>query len=248
MQQDVLKIYNGFKSADPAWKDSAVALEKKIAALKLEHDNETKKLENVAKLKDEFKEKLPLPAFGTEDTYSIEEARLAIPLLGSDEGSTKLFSTNNPGGVTLEEFWNKLLLFVEAGNLNEAATKKLLGTLLFVEPYKAYMDNKDESIKNILQILIDRFGSIHTIADKVKALDNLKRRDGEKIQSVMNRCAILIDATKHMVPENEREMRQKLLLTQNLLKLVKPKARSALMAHRASAARAGYNIEYKELL
>ena len=72
MQQDVLKIYNGFKSADPAWKDSAVALEKKIAALKLEHDNETKKLENVAKLKDEFKEKLPLPAFGTEDTYSIE--------------------------------------------------------------------------------------------------------------------------------------------------------------------------------
>ena len=97
-------------------------------------------------------------------------------------------------------------------------------------------------------ILIDRFGSIHTIADKVKALDNLKRRDGEKIQSVMNRCAILIDATKHMVPENEREMRQKLLLTQNLLKLVKPKARSALMAHRASAARAGYNMGYKELL
>ena len=248
MKQDMLKIYNGLANKDPAWKDSYVALDKKIAELKLEHDNETKKLENVAKLKDEFKEKLPLPAFGTEDTYSIEEARLAIPLLGSNEGSTKLFSTNNPGGVTLEEFWNKLLLFVEAGNLNEAATKKLLGTLLFGEPYKAYMDNKDKSIKDILQILIDRFGSIHTIADKVKALDNLKRRDGEKIQSVMNRCAILIDATKHMVPENEREMRQKLLLTQNLLKLVKPKARSALMAHRASAARAGYNMGYKELL
>ncbi len=37
-------------------------------------------------------------------------------------------------------------------------------------------------------------------------------------------------------------------MTQNLLKLIKPGAKNAIVAHRASAARAGYNLSYKELL
>ena len=247
MQNDILRLYKTI-NRDNNLKLSIETIEGRIKDLTLENEKEEQKLKNIANLKSEFKEKLPLPTFGTEDAVNAEAARLSIPCLGMDN-SSKLYSPQiNQGIVTLEEFWNKLSLFVEAEGLSEAGTKKLFGLLMFGEPYRAYFDNKDKPIKDILQILIDRFGSVHTIADKLKALDNMSRGDGEKIQGVMNRCNILVDATKYLVPENEREMRQNVLMTQNLLKLVKPKAKNAILMQRSSAARAGYNLSYKELL
>ena len=247
MQNDILRMYKTL-NRDGSLKLSIETIEGRIKDLTVETEKEEQKLKNIANLKSEFKEKLPLPTFGTEDNINVETARMAIPCLGMDN-SNKLYSPQiNQGAVTLEEFWNKLSLFVEAEGLSEAATKKLFGILMFGEPYRAFFDNKDKPIKDILQILIDRFGSVHTIADKLKALDNMSRGDGEKIQGVMNRCNILVDATKYIVPENEREMRQNVLMTQNLLKLVKPKAKNAILMHRSSAARAGYNLSYKELL
>ena len=247
MQNDILRMYKTL-NRDGSLKLSIETIEGRIKDLTVETEKEEQKLKNIANLKSEFKEKLPLPTFGAEDAVNAEAARLSIPCLGMDN-SSKLYSPQiNQGTVTLEEFWNKLSLFVESEGLSEAGTKKLFGLLMFGEPYRAYFDNKDKPIKDILQILIDRFGSVHTIADKLKALDNMSRGDGEKIQGVMNRCNILVDATKYLVPENEREMRQNVLMTQNLLKLVKPKAKNAILMQRSSAARAGYNLSYKELL
>ena len=252
MQNDILRMYKAM-NRDGNLKLSIETIEGRIKDLTLENEKEEQKLKNIANLRSEFKEKLPYPAtFGTVNDINIESARLSIPSFGNNNvgnmHDVRMTIASGQTTISLEEFWHKLLEYAESISLTEEATKKLLGMCLFGEPHRVFFDNKDKSLKEMLQILVDRFGAIHTIADKLKALENISRLEGEKIQATMNRCNILVDATKYLVPENEREMRQNVLMTQNLLKLVKPGAKNAIVAHRASAARAGYNLSYKELL
>ena len=252
MQNDILRMYKTI-NRDGNLKLSIETIEGRIKDLTLENEKEEQKLKNIANLRSEFKEKLPYPAtFGTVNDINIESARLSIPSFGNNNvgnmHDVRMTIASGQTTISLEEFWHKLLEYAESISLTEEATKKLLGMCLFGEPHRVFFDNKNKSLKEMLQILVDRFGAIQNIADKLKALENISRLEGEKIQATMNRCNILVDATKYLVPENEREMRQNVLMTQNLLKLVKPKAKNAILMQRSSAARAGYNLSYKELL
>ena len=200
MQNDILRMYKAM-NRDGSLKLSIETIEGRIKDLTLENEKEEQKLKNIANLKSEFKEKLPCPTFGTENEVNVEKARLTIPFFGnSNNGSfhnTTIPFSGSQSTIALDEFWHKLFAFAESENLSEQATKKLLGMCMFGEPHKVFFDNKNKDLKDILQILVDRFGSIHTIADKLKALDNMSRHEGEKIQGCMNRCNILIDATTH---------------------------------------------------
>ena len=198
---------------------------------------EEKTLSDVSTLSDKFKQKLQQPKLGTNEKINIEEARLAVPLFSDDKDT-----------ANLQEFWHKLVCYSEAEKYSEQAVKNLLSLLLQGRPYRSFYENKNKSLQEICDILIDRFGNVSTISDKVKALDSITRKDNEKLSGVMSRVAELIEATKYLVKESDRDVRYEILMTNNLLKLASSKAKQAMLVQRTKAARSGYIVNYKDLL
>ena len=197
---------------------------------------EEDKFKKIADLKNAHQQRLKMPTFGTNDKYDHEVVALTTPSF-----------RHNDDKLTLEEFWNKVCSLTENENLSEKAVKNLLSCLLSGEAYQAYFDNKSKSLEEIVQVLIDRFGDIQTIQDKLQSLQDITREPGEKLASVMRRVSTLIDKTKHIVEQNEQSMRYDLLMTENLIKLCSQRARQRLLNERAKAARSGYNLPYKNL-
>ena len=199
-------------------------------------ENEEDKFKKIAELKNAHQQRLKMPSFGTNDKYDIEVVALTCPSF-----------RNGDDKLSLEEFWNKVCSLTENENLSEKAVKNLLSCLLSGQAYQAYHDNKSKTLQEILQVLIDRFGDIQTIEDKLQSLQYISRQPGEKLASVMRRVSALIDKTKHIVDPNEQSMRYNLLMTQNLINLCSQKARRIVLSERAKAARSGYNLPYKNL-
>ena len=198
---------------------------------------EEKTLSDVSTLSDKFKQKLQQPKLGTNEKINIEEARLAVPLFSDDKDT-----------ANLQEFWHKLVCYSEAEKYSEQAVKNLLSLLLQGRPYRSFYENKNKSLQEICDILIDRFGSVSTISDKIKALDSITRKDNEKLSGVMSRVAELIEATKYLAKETERDVRYEILMTNNLLKIASSKAKQAMLIERTKAARSGYILKYRDLL
>ena len=138
--------------------------------------------------------------------------------------------------------------YSETEKYSEQAVKNLLSFLLQGRPYRTFYENKEKRLQDITAILIDRFGNVSTISDKIRSLDSITRKDKEKIAGTMSRVAELIDATRLLVKESDRNVRHEILMTNNLLKLASSKARQAMLTQRSRAARSGYIVSYKELL
>ena len=199
-----------------------------------EKENEMK---NVSDLSNEFRQVLQLPNFGANDKINIEEARLAVPLFSNETDSSKL-----------QEFWQKLVCYSETEKLSEAAVKNLLSFLLQGRPYNAFYENKGKSLKDISKMLIDRFGCVSTINDKLKELDSITRGEKESLPGAMSRVAELIDSTKLVAREEIREYRSEMLMLEYLFKLASSKAKQEMLSHKSKALRSGYRVEYKDLL
>ena len=207
-----------------------------VKELEKEIEDEETKLSNIYKLQDEFKEKLILPKFGNNDKYDPECAYLSCnTFIGKDDK------------VTLNQFWNKLLCFSETNQLSELAVKQLLSCLLNGPAHSTYVDHKDKGLTVIVQALIDRYGSLLTIEDKLRELDDITRKPSEKLQSIMARISSLIDSTQYFYDPSERESRRKLVLFDKLLNVVEPSIKNKLISERVKAARCGYILDYKQL-
>ena len=229
----------------PLEKTETPEAEAKVTLLKtrIEHFNnliqehETK-LEQIARLKSEFKERLTLPKYGDKDEVDIEKCRLYVPIFrGPPDNDT-----------TLEEVWQKIVCFSQNENLSEKAIKHVLSCVLQSNPYTVYFENRDKTLTEILSILIARFAHVLNISDHDKILKSLKREPKEKLASVMSRCSILLDKTKYLNPPDEREARHKIYMVDYLLKLCSSKAKFILEAKRTAASRSGYNLTYQNML
>ena len=220
----------------PQAKDKLEELNAKIEEIDKKIEAEEKKLKEICNLRSEFREKLRIPKFGAEQKFDIERARLSIPTF-----------TDIDDSISLESFWNKVASFADTEELSEKAIKDLLACLLQGPAYDTYNDNREKSLKDILQILIDRFGNMLTIPDKLKLLDNMSRNHMEKLSSVMARCSRLLDATKYTIEPEHRDSRYEIEMKNNLMRLCSPRAKQAIIAKRAVASRAGYNLSYKDI-
>ena len=230
---EMLEIFNTRDSVK-----KADEIREQINILDTQIDEEEKKLKDVENLKNEFKEKLRDPILGYNDHFEVESAALSCQ---------KFSDIGDPLNNTLEQFWHKICDFSEINSLSEKGIKSLLSCLLIGPAFEVYVDNREKSLKEIMQILTDRFGEMLTITDKIKALNEIKRNHGEKLSSVMARCSSLVEATKHTVPKEQREVRYELLMIANLMKLCSEKAKNEISKERARAARAGYSLPYKSL-
>ena len=136
---------------------------------------------------------------------------------------------------------------METQELSTVAVKKLLGCLLNGPAHETYIENRTKSLSEILQCLLDRHGSVLTIHDKMVSLENIKRNSNEKLPSLMTRVSSLIDATRYLTQEHNRETRRELLLIDKLINLCSEKARMAILRERAKAAHSGYILTYKQM-
>ena len=236
MAQSLAENLKSQKDPQPETTQEIDKLEQKI----INFDNlikaEETKFNKIYKLKAAHQERLKMPTFGTADTYNIEHAALTCPSF-----------TDTACKLTLEEFWNKICSFTENENLSENGVKSLLSCFLHGPAYQTYYDNKSKPLQEIVQVLIDRFGDIQTIEDKLQLLQKISRLPGEKLASVMRRVSALIDKTKHIVDKNEQNMRYEILMTEHLIKLCSPRASKRILSERDKAARAGYILHYKNL-
>ena len=180
--------------------------------------------------------KLKSPNLGDQDTFNIEHARLAIPSFDATSKS-----------VSLQEFWNKISNFAKRNKLSEIGIKGLFETLLNGQPYQVFYDNQDKNLDEVVKALSDRFGMIQTQADKLHLLETIKRAENESLASVMQRVSTLIDQTNSSYPENQRETRRSLMMSNYLLQLCSKKARDACSFQRSKMERSGIILEYEQL-
>ena len=236
MAQSFASSLKSQKNPEPETTQEINKLELKIANFDNLIQAEEARFNNIYKLKSAHREQLKMPTFGNIDTYNIEHAALTCPSF-----------TDTTCRITLEEFWNKICSFTENEGLSQKGVKSLLSCLLHGPAYQAYYDNKTKSLHEIVQILIDRFGDIQTIEDKLQSLRTITRLPGEKLSSVMRRVSALIDKTKHIVNEKEQNVRYEILMIENLIKLCSQRASKRIISERDKAARAGYILGYKNL-
>ena len=230
----ILAIQN---STDPLIQAKIQPMKSRLAHLNDCITKEETKLKEITQLSSQFREKLEVPKSGTKESVDIEKARLSIPIFNKVDES-----------VSFKEFWHKFSCYSEYEQLTEKAMKTLLQFLLQGEPFDTFYDCQNKTLDQILPILVDRYGPICTLNDKIKSLDTLSRDSNEKLGSTMRKVANLIDSTKLLVREKDRDFRFEILMTNNLIKLASPKARKEILAFRHSAARSGYTVSYKELL
>ena len=63
----------------------------------------------------------------------------------------------------------------------------------------------------------------------------------------MARISSLVDATKLLVKEDQRDPRKEIIMTEKLINLCSERAKQAILRERAKAARSGYILSYKNL-
>ena len=124
------------------------------------------------KLDEDF---IAVPTYGTNDTPDFI-ALNSLPSFDPDEPNTNLF-----------EVWQLIKEFAQSFNLSEKGIKTCLAAKLKGEALKTYLRLRTYSIRKILRILKDNFGSFPSIAQYEEEYNNFRRKSNEPITSAMSR-------------------------------------------------------------
>ena len=179
---------------------------------------------------------LPLPTFGTVDTYRPEEILILCQNFSGEDRND------------FQTFYQKLLNFVENRKLTEKATKDLLSGLLKGEAFECFHSLRTESFENIITNLNNRFGFSKSIYYYLNSLRNLTRNPNETLQSALARATYFIDKTRSLVPIEEQAARKNHLLLELLFKLTTATANKRIREEQIRLHRSGLIADYKSLL
>ena len=179
---------------------------------------------------------LPLPTFGTVDTYRPEEILILCQNFSGEDRND------------FQTFYQKLLNFVENRKLTEKATKDLLSGLLKGEAFECFHSLRTESFENIITNLNNRFGFSKSIYYYLNSLRNLTRNQNETLQSALARATYFIDKTRSLVPIEEQAARKNHLLLELLFKLTTATANKRICEEQIRLHRSGLIADYKSLL
>ena len=124
------------------------------------------------KLDEDF---IAVPSYGTNDTPDFI-ALNSIPCFDPDEPSNNLF-----------EVWQLIREFAQSFNLSEKGIKTCLAAKLKGEALKTYLRLRTNSIRKILRLLKENYGSFPSIAQYEEEYNNFRRKSNEPITSAMSR-------------------------------------------------------------
>ena len=207
------------------------------ALIEQQLDDVTEIINTAEQLKNAHHPQLILPKFGSVNTFKVEDAKVYCSTFG-----------NKADVTTLQEFWQKITTFTELQNLTEDCVKKLLGCLLNNDAYLLFFNSRHKTLKEILQLLVDRFDHNDTLDNHIQQLELLTRKPSESLTSVMARASELIFQTEIIVPEPDRAPRKNHLLRELLMKFCSPKAKKVLAYHSLLAGRNGFILKYNNCL
>ena len=148
----------------------------------------------------------------------------------------------------LFDAWSKIVTHGTSAQWNQDNYKEALGHILQGEYFRTFERVADLGLGTILTALKDRYGSIPGLRDYLKQLQNFKRRRGENIKACMYRLLELISLTDTTVPEDERETRKRVYMTDMLFKLVHDRTKAKLEHAQTIASRQSYRLPYNDLL
>ena len=212
------------------------------------------KIKEVEKLIKENDEKLK----EVKKLKSLHSTYFEIPEI--DENATSKFSPEdavfaigyfkNDGTMRFSEFYSKICVFAEHQKLNEKGIMSLLTMLLQNEPYSTFMEyrNKKANLTTILEGLNSRYSDKKTFTQYMKMLQNISRKPNETLRCAMSRASHLISMTNSVVALHDRDVRQRLLEKEYLLKLANSNAKREVEKFIRNSQREGLHVTYDQLL
>ena len=185
------------------------------------------KLKEMSDLKAISNEQIILPKFGSTQDFNIEAARLTIqPFDGKANQKFK-------------HFFAKLSNFIESYKLDERAAKYLLLSLVQSEPFELAHKLREDSFKDIITALADRYSTSYETDDAVYQLDSFTRNSQESLQSAIRRLKIMIDKSSHLFPKDQIESRKNHILTHYLPLIASNEAKQEIAKARRKVLKLG---------
>ena len=119
--------------------------------------------------------------FADDDAPIIES-----PIFGTDnvklEG-TAILPSFPDGNVSLNDFWTKIKIFIENGNLTSKAAKSVLAIKLNDKAFTIFQQNKTKSIKEIILALHDVYGGIPSKSSYGELIATYRRDPTQNLRS-----------------------------------------------------------------
>ena len=185
------------------------------------------------KLDEDF---IAVPTYGTNDTPDFI-ALNSIPCFDPDEPSNNLF-----------EVWQLIKEFAQSFNLSEKGIKTCLATKLKGEALKTYLRLRTNSIRKILRLLKENYGSFPSIAQYEEEYKNFSRKSNEPITSAMSRFKHIL---MNLCRDEPKQVRQQTLEregTRMLKNIAMPEALSTLEREENKSRNTGAMMRYKNKL
>ena len=108
------------------------------------------------------------------------------PIFGTDnvklEG-TAILPSFPDGNVSLNDFWTKIKIFIENGNLTSKAAKSVLAIKLNDKAFTIFQQNKTKSIKEIILALHDVYGGIPSKSSYGELIATYRRDPTQNLRS-----------------------------------------------------------------
>lgn len=209
-------------------------IQNKLTEIEKQFKQEKNNLNSIIEMSSKFDNSLPIPDFGEEAKFNLEHAFLICGRLNEHR---KLVS-----------FYRKFYGFITKHKLSEKASINLLLDLTVGPLYDIIYQKKDESFKDMIQLLIEYTGEVSFLEKDISELYNFTRSPSDSITQTMCKISELIRRTEIIVPEKDREYRTQRLLKEYLLRFCSPRARKEILSHERDCIRAGVIPAFSVLL
>ena len=184
-------------------------------------------LSEIANKKSHIHQSYEMPIFGEEDDFVFEEYKHIPPFIPGKRESD------------LNHTWN---ILIKTGNkkLSEKGFKIALSSLLLGESAEYFYLYEGKSLKEIIDILANRFGKQKSSDQYIKEIDSFQRQKGQNLAKCLETLKFLIhtgykhkkpEVISNLVEENIRNKLPKLVSKAVLKKLIEEERKSDLTGH-----------------
>ena len=179
---------------------------------------------------------IKMPKFGQKDFFDHEKIKL-FPIVTNDDD------------ISIKALFEMISEWGQNENLSEKGFKHAIFSRLRGKRLKAWLDYKDQPLKEAITNLILLFDKHDSPLKYATDIKNFRKLDGEDIQNSTQRLLLAINKHLEYVKDNhERQIIRKELLKDKLDKLLSPRAFREVFKMMEKKNQLGEDLSEKELL
>ena len=209
--------------------------EDRVISVATEIGEYSRKISQIQRLRNSFKNNIPLPALSRVSTGGLdhESLKIAVPKTTEDPNSLQ---------VTL----HKLNKYATANLLTEDEYRQALHQVLQGKHYDTFHACRDKLLEDSLQVLCDTFVTGNSLPEKNLKLQTFVREPGATIRQTMARLETLLDETEDMAPAGHAASRKREHMISTLKKLASPSAVKVLCEKEQVGIRSGQHLTVRQ--